>query len=90
MGDNSFYTKLLQGWFLAKLMNMKMQVVVDPAPTLTPGQFSDSFNDFTSICLNKKAEDRASFSQLLEHAFLDSNKEVEVGAFFKEILHLET
>ena len=67
-----------------------LQVVVGPAPTLTPGQFSDSFNDFTSICLNKKAEDRASFSQLLEHAFLDSNKEVEVGAFFKEILHLET
>jgi len=64
------------------------QVVVDPAPTLKPGQFSDSFNDFISICLNKKVEDRASYSQLLEHAFLDSNKEVEVGAFIKEILDL--
>ena len=68
---------------------MNMQVVVDPAPTLTPGRFSDSFIDFISICLNKKAEDRASFFQLLEHPFLDSNKEVDVSAFFKEILHLE-
>ena len=46
---------------------------MDPAPTLTAGQFSDSFNDFISICLNKKVEDRASYSQLLEHKFLDSN-----------------
>jgi mitogen-activated protein kinase kinase 3 len=64
------------------------QVVMDPAPTLTPGQFSDSFNDFNNICLNKKVEDRANYSQLLEHEFLDSNKEVEVGAFIKEILDL--
>ena len=49
---------------------------MDPAPTLTAGQFSDSFNDFISICLNKKVEDRASYSQLLEHKFLDSNKDV--------------
>lgn len=61
---------------------------MDPAPTLTPGQFSDSFNDFISICLNKKVDERANYSQLLEHEFLDSNKEVEVGAFIKEILDL--
>ena len=61
---------------------------MDPAPTLTAGQFSDSFNDFISICLNKKVEDRASYSQLLEHNFLDSNKDVEVGTFIKEILDL--
>ena len=67
---------------------LNIQVVMDPAPTLTVGQFSESFNDFISICLNKKVEDRASYSQLLEHAFLDSNKEVEVGAFIKEILDL--
>jgi len=64
------------------------QVVMDPAPTLTHGQFSDDFNQFISICLNKKVEDRASYSQLLEHPFLDSNKEVEVGDFIKEILDL--
>jgi len=66
------------------------QVVMDPAPTLTHGKFSDSFNDFTSICLNKKAEDRATYSQLLKHPFLDLHKEVEVSSFFNEILHLET
>ena len=71
-----------------RILEKLLQVVVDPAPTLKPGQFSDSFNDFISICLNKKVEDRASYSQLLEHAFLDSNKEVEVGAFIKEILDL--
>ena len=33
------------------LLNSKLniQVVMDPAPSLTPGQFSDSFNDFISI-----------------------------------------
>lgn len=64
------------------------QVVMDAAPTLTPGMFSDSFNEFISICLNKTVEDRASYSQLLDHPFLDSNKEVEVGEFIKEILDL--
>ena len=64
------------------------QVVMDPAPQLTPGKFTDSFNDFIKVCLNKKVEDRASYPQLLEHPFLDSNKEVEVGGFIKEILDL--
>lgn len=64
------------------------QVVMDPAPQLTSGKFSDSFNDFIKVCLNKKVEDRASYPQLLEHPFLDSNKEVEVGGFIKEILDL--
>lgn len=64
------------------------QVVMDPAPSLTPGHFSDAFNQFISVCLNKKVEDRANYSQLLDHQFLVSNKEVEVGDFIKEILEL--
>jgi hypothetical protein len=65
-----------------------LKVVMDPAPAPTPGKFSDSFNDFISICLNKTVADRASYSLLLEHQLLDSNKEVEMGAFIKEILDL--
>lgn len=64
------------------------QVVMDPAPQLTPGQFSDSLNEFINICLTKKVEDRASYPILLTHPFLVTHQDVEVGAFIKEILDL--
>jgi len=64
------------------------QVVAGPAPSLSPGQFSDSFNDFVSKCLSKKVDERASYSQLLEHNFIEMNKENDISAFFQEILNL--
>jgi len=67
------------------------QVVMDPAPTLPPGQFSDDFSDFISICLNKKVNERANYTQLLDHQFLITHEEVEdsrMGSFIKEILDL--
>ena len=62
---------------------------MDPAPTLPSGQFSDSFSDFISICLNKKVNERANYAQLLDHQFLMDNEEVEdgkMGSFIQEIL----
>jgi len=64
------------------------QVVMDPAPALAPGQFSDTFIQFISTCLDKRVEDRASYPCLLDHQFLALHREVEVGAFIKEILDL--
>ena len=61
-------------------------MVAGPAPSLTPGQFSDSFNDLISRCLSKKVEERASYSQLLEHPFVVMNRENDISAFFQEIL----
>merc|ERR1719209_1082374 len=63
------------------------QVVAGPAPSLSPGKFSDSFNDFVSKCLCKKVDERASYSQLLEHSFVEMNKENDISAFFQEILN---
>merc|ERR1719153_548427 len=67
------------------------QVVMDPAPSLPPGQFSADFSDFISICLNKKVNERANYTQLLDHQFLITHEEVEdskMGSFIKEILDL--
>ena len=73
---------------LALVNSSKIQVVAGPAPSLSPGQFSDSFNDFVSKCLSKKVDERASYSQLLEHNFIEMNKENDISAFFQEILNL--
>ena len=70
------------------LVSSKIQVVAGPAPSLSPGQFSESFNDFVSKCLSKKVDERASYSQLLEHNFIEMNKENDISAFFQEILNL--
>ena len=64
---------------------------MDPAPSLPPGQFSADFSDFISICLNKKVNERANYTQLLDHQFLITHEEVEdskMGSFIKEILDL--
>ena len=61
-------------------------MVAGPAPSLTPGQFSDSFNDLISRCLSKKVEERVSYSQLLEHPFVVRNRGNDISAFFQEIL----
>ena len=61
---------------------------MDPAPTLPPGQFSDDFSDFISICLNKQVNERANYTQLLDHQFLISHEEVEdckMGSFIKGV-----
>lgn len=68
------------------LFTFTFQVVAGPAPSLTPGQFSDAFNDFVSKCLSKKVDERASYSQLLAHPFVEMNKENDISAFFQEIL----
>ena len=80
--------KMQQRNMLVSLSLSFFQVVAGPAPSLTPGQFSDSFNDFVSKCLSKKVDERASYSQLLEHPFVEMNKENDISAFFQEILDL--
>ena len=67
------------------------QVVMDPPPKLTAGEFSVDFHDFIDICLNKTVTQRASYSQLLEHMFLKTNADVadeEVAPFISEVLDL--
>ena len=63
-------------------------MVAGPAPSLSPGKFSCAFNDFISKCLSKKVDERASYSQLLEHPFVEMNKENDISAFFQEVLDL--
>jgi len=67
------------------------QVVQDPAPSLPPGKFTDDFSNFIPQCLNKNVNERANYTQLLDHEFLVSHGEVEdakMGSFIQEILDL--
>jgi len=67
------------------------QVVQDPAPTLPEERFSAEFNDFIPQCVNKNPNERASYTQLLDHQFLTTHAEVDdqtMGSFIKEILDL--
>jgi len=67
------------------------QVVQDPAPTLPQEKFSKEFNDFIPQCVNKNPNERASYTQLLDHEFLVTHAEVDdttMGSFIKEILDL--
>lgn len=68
-----------------------LQVVQDPAPTLPAEKFSAEFNEFIPQCVNKNPNERASYTQLLDHRFLVTHAEVEdttMGSFIKEILDL--
>ena len=63
----------------------------DPAPSLPPGKFTDDFSNFIPQCLNKNVNERANYTQLLDHEFLVSHGEVEdakMGSFIQEILDL--
>merc|ERR1719384_1733133 len=67
------------------------QVVQDPAPSLPPGKFTNDFSNFIPQCLNKNVNERANYTQLLDHEFLVSHGEVEdakMGSFIQEILDL--
>jgi len=67
------------------------QVVKDPAPALSPDQFSPDLVDFIAVCLNKVVTERASYSNLREHPFLALHSEVpdeQMGDFIKTILDL--
>ena len=71
--------------------NYLFQVVQDPAPSLPPGKFTDDFSNFIPQCLNKNVNERASYTQLLDHEFLVTHGEVEdakMGLFIQEILDL--
>lgn len=46
------------------------QVVQDPPPKLPSGQFSSEFEDFITCCLHKDVQQRANYTELLEHPFV--------------------
>lgn len=66
------------------------QVVTEDSPKLPPGEFSTSFNELISICLQKKVQQRPNYEQLLANEFIvgHMNKEIDVANFVEEILAL--
>ncbi|XP_078521363.1 dual specificity mitogen-activated protein kinase kinase 3 isoform X1 [Lissotriton helveticus] len=64
------------------------QVVEEPSPQLPADRFSKEFVDFTAHCLRKKAAERMSYLELMDHPFfiLHNTRETDVASFVKEIL----
>lgn len=59
----------------------------DP-PELPSDRFSDMARDWINHCMMKKPEDRASYKELLEHAFLvaDAQREVDMVAWVAQAI----
>eukprot|EP00095_Tigriopus_kingsejongensis_P011448 maker-scaffold222_size251774-snap-gene-1.29 protein:Tk11448 transcript:maker-scaffold222_size251774-snap-gene-1.29-mRNA-1 annotation:"dual specificity mitogen-activated protein kinase kinase 3" len=64
------------------------QVVVEPAPMLPPGKFTPDYEDFINMTLRKAVSERATYSQLLEHPFLQlhSQKNTDISGFVSRVL----
>ncbi|GFY75408.1 hypothetical protein TNIN_128861 [Trichonephila inaurata madagascariensis] len=50
------------------------QVVQDDPPCLPPGRFSERFENFISLCLQKQYVNRPNYPQLLQHEFISSEE----------------
>ena len=62
-------------------------VVEGPAPAPTPGKFSPKFTQFLNICLQKSAEERAAYDDLLQHPFiLEREVNVDIGGLVHRAL----
>lgn len=68
------------------------QVVMEDSPSLPSGQFSETFEKLTSICLQKDVNRRPNYEQLLANDFIveHTNKETNVAQFVEEILALNS
>ncbi|XP_066927621.1 dual specificity mitogen-activated protein kinase kinase 7-like [Clytia hemisphaerica] len=65
-----------------------MKIMHDPAPSLPPNQgFSEEFQSFINVCLEKDMAKRPKFDLLLEHPFLIrySREEVDVVGWYSNV-----
>ncbi|KAJ3088789.1 MAP kinase kinase Wis1 [Quaeritorhiza haematococci] len=61
-------------------------IVSDEPPELPAGKFSDECRDFVRQCLNKNPKERPTYSQLLEHPWIQKYDKIDVdmAAWAKE------
>lgn len=66
------------------------QVVTEDSPKLQPGVFSEQFESFVNICLQKEVSQRPNYEQLLANDFIveHTEKSTDVAKFVEEILAL--
>ena len=67
-----------------------VQVVTEKSPSLPPGEFSESFNQLCSVCLQKDVKQRPNYDELLAIDFIVEHtaKETNVANYVEEILAL--
>jgi serine/threonine-protein kinase 24/25/MST4 len=59
-------------------LQIVMRVPMNPPPKLDGDEFSDTFKDFISQCLQKNPDNRASIKDLLKHPFIEGAGENSV------------
>lgn len=66
------------------------QVVTEDSPKLPSGVFSEKFESFVNICLQKQVSLRPNYEQLLANDFIveHTTKETDVAKFVEETLAL--
>lgn len=66
------------------------QVVTEDSPKLPPNVFSDKFEHFVNICLQKQVSRRPNYEQLLANDFIveHTTKATDVAKFVEETLAL--
>ncbi|XP_060204365.1 mitogen-activated protein kinase kinase 3 isoform X1 [Lycium barbarum] len=68
-------------------VNLMLQILDDPSPSLSKHNFSPEFCSFVDACLKKNPDDRPTAEQLLSHPFITkySDSAVDLGAFVRGI-----
>lgn len=64
--------------------------MTEESPKLQPGVFSEQFESFVNICLQKEVSQRPNYEQLLANDFIveHTEKKTDVAKFVEEILAL--
>lgn len=68
-------------------VNLMLQILEDPSPSLPKHMFSPEFRSFIDACLKKNADERPSAEQLLSHLFITKyeNTGVDLAAFVRGV-----
>ncbi|KAH7284485.1 hypothetical protein KP509_34G056300 [Ceratopteris richardii] len=68
-------------------VNLMLQVMCDPSPTLPEDQFSPEFRGFVDSCLQKEADSRPTAEQLLSHSFIRKYEttEIDLAGFVQNV-----
>eukprot|EP00250_Pteridium_aquilinum_P008808 c18222_g1_i1 orf=806-2419(-) len=68
-------------------VNLMLQVMYDPSPSLPDDRFSPEFRSFVDSCLQKEADARPTAEQLLSHSFIRKYEttEIDLAAFVQNV-----
>lgn len=61
-------------------------ICVNPPPTLPKNKFSQTFEGFISLCLQKDPQLRPKYDVLIAHKFIGDNKNLDISEFSRQVI----